>query len=147
MRKFRFRMWLKEEDYPSLEEINEKNGHPPFKTRMEYHFHLSTWGYPMKFEENWDGNIYYKKAIVMQYTGLRDKNNKNIYEGDILLGRFDINKVEDHIFLSLSKEERKNGSKIYKVDDLIDFYRAYIPFDNIEVIGNIYENPELLKDV
>lgn len=70
--------------------------------------------------------------LVSQYTGLKDKNGKEIYEGDITKtgvvvfggGRFFIDGVEK--------------TKPWKWEDLIGGEKD-------EVIGNIYENPELLK--
>ena len=70
---------------------------------------------------------------LMQYVGCEDKNNKEIYEGDIV-------KTKEHI-----------GQIIYSkgmffIDVKRDFY---LPIYNVsefmEVIGNIYENPELLE--
>lgn len=70
---------------------------------------------------------------VMQYTGLKDKNGKEIYEGDIVL-------YQDEPF---KYEWNCNGHWMCKrIDDnfsrVIDYWQA-------EVIGNIYENPELLE--
>ena len=89
--------------------------------------------------------IFYKDdGVLMQYTGLKDKNGKEIYEGDILLGRFILDEVEDHIFLSLTEDEKETQSIVFVVDDIFYPYTNQIPED-LEVIGNIYENPELLS--
>ena len=82
----------------------------------------------------------------MQYTGLRDKNSKEIYCSDVVKGCFDPDKVEDWIWLGLSEDEKKNGWRIFKIpDNLVDYAREFYP-DDLEVIGNIYENPELLEE-
>lgn len=82
--------------------------------------------------------------IFMQYTGLEDKNGNEIYEGDILLGRFILDEVEDYIFLSLTEEEKETQSKMFVVEDIFYPYTNQIPED-LEVVGNIFENPELLS--
>ena len=75
--------------------------------------------------------------ILLQYTGLKDKNNREIYEGDILKkGKymfeckwgycsFDFNPFP----YPIDKEHNQDG-----------YFR-----EDMEVIGNIYENPELIK--
>ncbi len=83
---------------------------------------------------------------LMQYTGIKDKNGKAIYEGDIVLGRFILDDVEDYIYLSLTDMERKNQSKTFLIKDISYLYTNPIPED-IEVIGNIYENKDVLKEL
>lgn len=74
---------------------------------------------------------------VMQYTGLKDKNGKEIYEGDILKDEkgtiYEIVWGNDLLWLAKTKEMHRN---------------CYCPkgvSKRAEVIGNIYENPELLE--
>ena len=74
---------------------------------------------------------------LMQYTGLKDKNEKEIYEGDIFhIGSKKILYVVEWIDCGLKGRQIKNISWIG-----LDYWK-----DDIEVIGNIYENPELLGD-
>lgn len=76
-------------------------------------------------------------GVLMQYTGLKDKNGKEIYEGDILstsgklTEKFPIEIVWDQANAWYTGR-RHNG------------HEASIWPDSREVIGNIYENPELL---
>lgn len=70
---------------------------------------------------------------LMQFTGLRDKNGKEIYEGDILQYTDNFNRPITGVVQYLG-----NGFWIEEKDET-----HYMPNDR-EVIGNIYENPELI---
>ncbi len=82
--------------------------------------------------------------IFLQYTGIKDKNGKEIYEGDI---------VEYHIKKDICTVKWDNKQCGYMVNhkDVEDEESSYsfrLTADDIsfiEVIGNIYENPELLE--
>ena len=78
--------------------------------------------------------------ILMQYTGLKDKNGKEIYEGDIV-----------KVFTS---KKWRIGKIIYEYSGFtidvtnnkeLEYGRTGIIESLIEVIGNIYDNPELLE--
>ena len=75
---------------------------------------------------------------ISQYTGLKDKNGKRIFEGDIVKGE-DALLSDIEIFGYVCF---KDGSFVIS-DDLITHYR-WIDYE-VEVIGNIYDNPELLE--
>ena len=74
---------------------------------------------------------------VMQFIRLQDKNGKDIYEGDIIGAKLQIER-EDYNFI---------GSVIFEnckfTSDNADF-ELWI-YDELEIIGNIHENPELIK--
>jgi len=79
-------------------------------------------------------------VALMQYTGLKDKNGKEIYEGDILDKKW---KWEVIYFADgfIGKHETPNNSM--PLHTLIQHReRAGC---SIEIIGNVYENPELLE--
>lgn len=89
-----------------------------------------------------DGNI-----ILMQSTGLKDKNGKEIFEGDILTDGHTTGEIRNHPTLGFYTVD-ESGKEGYLSDTvgIEDFEEAKEFMRNsIEVIGNIYENPELLE--
>lgn len=82
----------------------------------------------------------FKDIELMQYTELKDKNNKEIYEGDILFESFG-ERYYKVVFENGSFRAEFEGDFEEHSFDLID-----VVLHCCEIIGNIYENPELLKE-
>ena len=79
--------------------------------------------------------------VLMQYTGLKDKNGKKIYEGDIIKTKEDILQVVEYHNTPYD-ETTQNACFGCRTEDEEGTMYFNIDFDD-EVIGNIYENPEL----
>jgi uncharacterized phage protein (TIGR01671 family) len=127
MREIKFRVWDKkynsysEEPYYRL--LLSKNGQVYNSENDEWH--------------KIDG-----RYVIQQFTGLTDKNGKEIYEGDI---------VESEKWVSIGKYERCIGIIEYQYCSFtIDCIKEWsgsnaVLNGNATVIGNIYENPNLLN--
>jgi uncharacterized phage protein (TIGR01671 family) len=76
-------------------------------------------------------------AILMQYTGLKDKNGVEIYEGDVVeaKGYYQDKYIIEWVY---------DGWEIFDGKDGV--VADFDEWEKLEVIGNIYENPELLED-
>ena len=83
---------------------------------------------------------YGNKYIWEQYTGLKDKNGKEIYEGDIVL-------VAHHGLTPYVVTYREwDCTFACKNENLVDFVHMFKTMPQCyKVIGNIHENPELLE--
>lgn len=84
---------------------------------------------------------YQPQIELMQFTGLHDKNGKEIYEGDIISNGYEkciVVWVKEYTGFMLKLINKEYEDKEW-TNPMIDLRK------DEEVIGNIYENPELLK--
>ena len=92
------------------------------------------------------------KNTIGQYTGLHDKNGKEIYEGDIIEFSYDMFVGNFDTFVAKGKIVFEEGAFYVEVfeNERTTEDEAYLLYsinlDTIEVIGNIYENKELLNE-
>lgn len=121
MREIKFRVWDKS---------NNRIQYQSTDGRMDGQLDWEVWG---KFLNDMSSDL-----VLMQYTGIKDKNGKEIYEGDIV----DFDKKEwggdDNVHIVSWDSENGEWSWGGGVTGDMHFRK---------IIGNIYENPELLKQI
>lgn len=132
MREIKFRAWDKkvEKLYPYITVYAQDFGHVQVNEGGEDKFI-----YPIHLE-------------LMQYTGLKDKNGVEIYEGDVVKGgkfeeysHFEIVwREEDTCFEASQKQNDKLGGILTRP------IGSTLKINEVEVIGNIYENPKLIEE-
>lgn len=98
-----------------------------------------------KHAECWETDQEGERFILCQYTGLKDNEDREIYEGDI------VKAISFARWIGVVKYSDENQAFIF--DDLDKKYRGKSTVfmnqldDGLKILGNIYENPELLKEI
>ena len=100
------------------------------------------------FEENgvhdFNGSGHYDNYIIMKASGLPDENQDEIYEGDIV--RFYFSAFGDEPGTEMIDEVKfEDGHFVFWCEDVRSYAYACRFNDICKIIGNIYENPELLS--
>jgi uncharacterized phage protein (TIGR01671 family) len=119
MRDIKFRAW------------DEEN-----KQMIQWH---DTFFYDTSAVTNWSGDFSYIEMPLMQFTGLKDSNGKEIYEGDIV-------EYQDSIcdgyreYPITRKREVSYGIGVFWAGS----YELHKVRNEAVIIGNIYESPELI---
>ena len=127
-REIKFRVWEKEQFGPHEREMY-------YVTLNELLF--SDGYYLSSLGEEVDDNI------VMQYTGLHDKNGKEIYEGDVVKANIRHKDIE-----IIGRVHMPKSCWVVTFKNPLNGYynnRRTAEFNELEILGNIYENPNLLK--
>ena len=140
MKKIKYRVWVKNKEVmlpvTGLEWDYQKGEHLDYVVGGDPTGCPDCDGWEVKI--GWEIKI--EDCVLMQFTGLKDCNGVDIYEGDIIkLDRTDCNEIG--IKLHVDKV-RRSETGCYYVDDKC-LYKCRLK--KCEVIGNIYENPELLN--
>ena len=159
--RFKFRIW------DNASEVFRSQSDASLHCISNWHIDAFTGGVVdfVSYIDNTDDEQYYTKSIdcgvyiknlraikkpqyiLQQWTGIKDDNKKDIYEGDIVLlnaGKAYETKYEviynDCSFSLISATREGDDYGVY-----IRQLRTDIKSDTIQVVGNIFENPELLK--
>ena len=123
MREYKFRCWdTKNKEMLEVQELDYKdsyNGEPMIRTTM-YNDYFDT-----------------EDMILMQYTGLKDKNGKEIYEGDIVY-------IMPEDERGIIRWDNETARYVVIYDNIISDFDNWYGKD-LEVIGNEFDNPELLE--
>ena len=160
-RDIEFRVWDDHYKYMNYKVIVGIYGNWEEVKDNENYTACSMWIEPKKVdykcEPHWSHfEPYHKEIKLMQYTGLKDKNGKKIFEGDII-------RLDDDYRKLISSANAKTEEDLVRKDCLVGFKEGSFMFcrsryfidefdsylwlaeKHCEVIGNIYENKGLLK--
>lgn len=136
--RFKFRVWHKKRQ----------------KMYDVLHLHTATWenggewvtakGFNIITQQDIHIQIESKDGILMQCTGLKDKQGKLIYEGDIIYKKGSKNYKNEKMYSRVCWDSMYAQ---FNISDENGMHQMPSNSNNIEIVGNIYNNPELLEEV
>ena len=140
MREIRFRAWDKKQKVMYQSDLRDF---------LFYSFGGFSVGEFQGYDEGHDVETDEKDSVLMQYTGLKDKNGMEIYEGDLL-------KYVGHDCIECGQNIKYPNHELYKVfwnqkevaficENEDNYMHASTWNTSMEVIGNIHQNKELLE--
>lgn len=134
MREIKFRAWDKDLGMCDVKKMQWGNG--------IFIFSIGYIGNPHWGTRDRDSN----SATLMQFTGLKDKNGREIYEGDILKWRCSKSgsKKEKIYTVTIEMDSWRDKLTIYDNGEKWATGKSYWNAEDREVIGNIYSNHDLL---
>jgi len=111
--------------------------------------------------ERFEDFNYYPESVLMQFLGLKDRNNKDIYDGDLVritnTNRFfnenincisKVKVIEGHPYVWLDPviigEKKHYGARLLMKGEAKHLRDHVVATSDVEIIGNFFENPELL---
>lgn len=93
-------------------------------------------------------NYYnFNDIVLMQSTGLTDKNGEEIFEGDVVTDGYTTGDIKNHPTLGFYMVDDNGTERWFSDAATIEDFEEYVETAHriIEVLGNIYTNPELLE--
>lgn len=99
--------------------------------------------------DSYDENLVFNNnLIIMQSTGLTDKNGREIFEGDIVTDGQTVGDIKHHQTYGFYMIDDKGIERFFSDGNCIEDFEedAETISEILEIIGNIYENPELLDE-
>ena len=135
MREIKFRGYLKDSFFKGKEE------HPSYEPLLNkrivkiHSIHFNSKKVIISCPTGGNMSVEFKDIKLIQYTGLKDKNGKEIYEGDILN-----NTAVNFKFIVKFEKTKYVLQKLEYQEDLLNMYDFFNRIPNMfEVIGNVYE--------
>lgn len=130
MTELKFRAWLKKYNIMQYSHDNKKNDIDD------------------NFLERFFCIVHPENHIIMQFTGLKDRLNKEIYEVDILERDDD----KEHLLTVICKDGMFGfydidpiSKELYSNSDLFSVIAGWLKYSKLIVVGNIYENPDVMR--
>lgn len=122
---------------------------PKFRAWFDSEMYDNPVVYDGEFYLDWrefENGETYNGSVLMQSTGLKDKNSKEIFEGDVVKYEVGRNTYTEEV--AYDKNFAGFGVRDANTDIIFTFWELAEDIDliSLEVVGNIYENPELLEE-